>query len=1669
MARRDVDLVIRARDEAAKVLDTITKTLSEFNAAQVKTASGAAKTKEAMADISGAFTRLDSAMKGMQAAAKVAAEMDKATSATERTRAALAGTTAELDRLKTQEAAASAAVADMTRKLDESARALKAEKAALEQARAAQGQLKAEVANTTSALAGLNRTFARQTESIAKQEGRVKAASERYAELAASVAAAEKPTKTLVRSMEASQRAVDRETAKLAALRAAHAAVGQEVTRTGEAATKLAARLDEVTARVDGQGASVKKVAESHAKLRGQMATTTRAQKTLSDQVQSTSAVWQRQTDQLNRAEAELVQLGAAATVAAGKIAQLEAAGAKGLRLQIGTQARTVREAAAEQAKAAAEANRLAAEIGKVGVPTREMAQAFERAKIASGQAKQEFILQRNALGNMRQAMREAGTSTEGLAVAQKRMAEIQAQTGAGLASARQRTAALTEAMQRLFAETTKVARSQRDYATGTGSAGQASARAATAVDRLKAAYQNLYGDSRQALSLTQRWRGEVLALITTYAGFYGVVNILKQVVAAYQTVEAAQSRLNVVMDGDLGATAKELDWIRRTAEFLGIEFGVLANQYTKFAVAAKGTNLEGEATRKIFLSVAAAARVNKASTEQIEGTFLALEQMVSKGSVTMEELRRQLGDRLPGAVQIMADAVGVSVKELTKMIELGQVSSDYLVQFAEKLDERFGPGLTQALKSTTTAIGQFQNAAFQALLTFGNSGFMESFTELVRDLTEMLKSAEFEDFIARMSRLAAIFVDAIGLVIKNFTLFATVAGAALGVRLITPITLLIGALKTAGASALAAGAGMTVLSRSATASAGAATVATGAITRMAAAIRVLMATTGVGLAVVAATAAAAYFLTAATDATEAMVAHKRVVDDVKNAYEKAEGGAKNWAKAISETTRTQAVANLTKLRSELDAARISAANVVAVGQRLRSTLGGTDASWTALERVTDMFKKGGLSVKAYQEAVKDIFQGDVSFSNTLLDRIVATTDGMKGLEKAGLEAEAVLVLLSENASEEAKTAARAFLQMGESAVEAARKVERDLDAKTKKFAETLETIKGLVPEIGKELEYLAKSKALDDLEAQALRTASSYAELLEVFGLIDRARANLNREFGEDTLGSLGGATDGVSAAAALLRKFEGFRATPYWDVNAYRTGFGSDTITLSDGTIKKVTQGMTVSVEDANRDLIRRITTEFMPAARNATGAARFDAFTPGQQAALTSIAYNYGSLPDRILEAVRTGSAEQIASAIEGLAGDNGGVNSSRRMREASLFRSGVGVEQEARRQEEADKRAADEAARKAEAAAKFRAETAASLSDQELELSLQNASNVEREVALALRQAERRAAAAGVELTEEERRRITEITRQKFQQKDLDEAQAATKERVQKAEEAVNQLLEQRNALEEQMRMAVENQDADGAEALRAKIAEVNGQLIAAIANAQEMWRAVGGQAAESAIARLETAKLKAQEFGNEGKKSWVDWKRVGELFVSGLTNAFDRFAQSVAEGKSIGEAAREAFLQFAADFLREIAQMIIRQAILNALQGTKLGGLFQIPVAHSGLRIGSESPSRRRSVHPGVFAGAQRYHTGGFPGLRPNEVPIIAELGEEVLDKNDPRNALNGGLAPAAGGTGGRNVKIVNMLAGRDIAEAITADDDGSEVLMNFFRANKTTLQAILGG
>jgi GH24 family phage-related lysozyme (muramidase) len=151
----------------------------------------------------------------------------------------------------------------------------------------------------------------------------------------------------------------------------------------------------------------------------------------------------------------------------------------------------------------------------------------------------------------------------------------------------------------------------------------------------------------------------------------------------------------------------------------------------------------------------------------------------------------------------------------------------------------------------------------------------------------------------------------------------------------------------------------------------------------------------------------------------------------------------------------------------------------------------------------------------------------------------------------------------------------------------------------------------------------------------------------------------------------------DITNQTSAILRKEEGLILTPMWDVNNWRIGHGSSTITKSDGTVvtlsnnKAVKPNITITEEDAERDLKRRLNTEFIPLTKKSLGSAA-SKFNNATIAAITSVCYNYGRVPASVISAAQSGNATQVAEAIAALS-----ANKARRQREANWILNSIGA--------------------------------------------------------------------------------------------------------------------------------------------------------------------------------------------------------------------------------------------------------------------------------------------------------------------------------------------------------------------------------------------------------
>ena len=159
---------------------------------------------------------------------------------------------------------------------------------------------------------------------------------------------------------------------------------------------------------------------------------------------------------------------------------------------------------------------------------------------------------------------------------------------------------------------------------------------------------------------------------------------------------------------------------------------------------------------------------------------------------------------------------------------------------------------------------------------------------------------------------------------------------------------------------------------------------------------------------------------------------------------------------------------------------------------------------------------------------------------------------------------------------------------------------------------------------------------------------------------------------------------------------------------------------------------------------------------------------------------------------------------------------------------------------------------------------------------------------------------------------------------------------------------------------------------------------------------------------------------------------MDWgKGLGETLTSAFQSAESAFRTFVTTGKVD-------FKSLISSILADLATLAFKNSVLGPLAdwlSKGLGGIFA-PVKHAGGMVGAPGPGRM--VPALAFAGAPRMHSGGWAGLRPDEVPAILQRGERVLSRAELANGMG------RNGSGGVTISIDARGAQAGVAEQIDA-------------------------
>lgn len=159
------------------------------------------------------------------------------------------------------------------------------------------------------------------------------------------------------------------------------------------------------------------------------------------------------------------------------------------------------------------------------------------------------------------------------------------------------------------------------------------------------------------------------------------------------------------------------------------------------------------------FQSILDASAAFGANDEVLKRAFVAIQQMGGKGVVSMEELRQQLGEAIPTAINMMAEGLGVSYEQLVKQIESGKLrAGPALDAMFAKMKEVYGGKAIAMMQTYQGRVAELKSSLIELALAFTGmnidgtveeGSFYDTLKQSVVGITNAFRDPKFKESVA--------------------------------------------------------------------------------------------------------------------------------------------------------------------------------------------------------------------------------------------------------------------------------------------------------------------------------------------------------------------------------------------------------------------------------------------------------------------------------------------------------------------------------------------------------------------------------------------------------------------------------------------------------------------------------------------------------------------------------------------------------------------------------------------------------------------------------------------------------------------------------------------------------------------------------------------------------
>lgn len=259
-------------------------------------------------------------------------------------------------------------------------------------------------------------------------------------------------------------------------------------------------------------------------------------------------------------------------------------------------------------------------------------------------------------------------------------------------------------------------------------------------VNSLSRLFRGAAGPANEFFAAFRFMLGPQMAGFAAAGSLIGLASIF---VEANKSVESLIRGLNAISGGQGVA---EFEKLVSTSNRLGVSIQEASHSFLQLKAAAEGTGLEGEKIQKIFTSFANALNITGADSVTMNRAFRSISQMISKGQLYAEELKGQLAEALPGAIQVFARALDVTPKKLMALVKSGAIEGRNLERVlalvAVELDKTYKVANEQDFTFVQKA-NLAKNALVELFVAVGDTGVWDALANQLLRIRDLLKSLE--------------------------------------------------------------------------------------------------------------------------------------------------------------------------------------------------------------------------------------------------------------------------------------------------------------------------------------------------------------------------------------------------------------------------------------------------------------------------------------------------------------------------------------------------------------------------------------------------------------------------------------------------------------------------------------------------------------------------------------------------------------------------------------------------------------------------------------------------------------------------------------------------------------------------------------------------------------